>query len=304
MDDEKWEKVIKLIQLCKQTGNLSLIQSLIFKYLNELLHEINVKMVFIFHEPPIALKNSSIHEKMEKLNQYFFNNTGLILFKPQWINTIRSRELIFLNPLDGENHVNFSNFMGENTFSTITLNDLENLFKCYFEIKSHVKGLLSNNSNLNNSTKLKNNIILQGNGIFTPEQLILQDVLSHQEKQLSQEILQNGYSIEELAKLKQIKEMKQKVADFSSENRLHVKGDLKTDPFYLRFLLYSYNYYFLGMALLFFILFGILNISNMWMPNFYSNEFFSTLLMLFLLPAFLSLVFYFLFYFLFKSWRV
>ncbi len=298
VNDEKWEKVIKLIQLCKQTGNLSLIQSLIFKYLNNLLYEINGKMAFIFLEPPIALKNSLIHEKMEKLNQHFFNNTGLMLFKPQWINTIRSRELIFFNPLEGEN------FTDENAFSTITLNDLELLFKCYFEIKSHVKGLLSNNSKLNNSTKLKNNIIRQGNGVFTPEQLILQDVLSHQEKQLCNEILQKGYSIEELARLKQIKEMKQKVADFSSENRLHVRDDLKNDPFYIRFLLYSFNYYFLGLALLFFILFGILNISNTWMPNLYSNEFFSTLLMIFLLPAFLSLLFYFLFYFLFKSWRV
>ncbi len=298
LDDEKWEKVIKLIQLCKQTGNLSLIQSLIFKYLNDLLHKINMKLAVIFHDPPLALKNSLIHEKMEKLNEYFFNNTGLMLFKPQWINTIRSRELIYLNPLDGEN------ITDEDAFSTITLNDLELLFKCYFEIENHVKGLLLNNSNLNNSTKLKTNIILQGNGVFTPEQLILQDVLSYQEKQTCHEILQKGYSIEELARLKQIKEMKQKVADFSSENRLHVKSDLKNDPFYLRFLLYSFNYYFLGIALLFFILFGILNITYILMPNLYSKGFLSTLFMILLLPAFLSLVFYFLFYFLFKSWRV
>ncbi|MHA1797155.1 MAG: hypothetical protein ACTSVY_01795, partial [Candidatus Helarchaeota archaeon] len=188
MNDEKWEKVIKLIQLCKQTGNLSIIQSLIFKYLNNLLHEINMKIALIFHEPPIALKNSLIHEKMEKLNQHFFMNTRLTLFKPQWINNIRSHELIFFNPLDGDNQDNFSNFTEKNTLSTITLNNLELLFKCYFEIENHVKSLLSNNSNLNNSTKLKNNIHNESDG-FTPEQLILQDVLFHQEKHLCYEIL-------------------------------------------------------------------------------------------------------------------
>ena len=115
-------KLKKLIQVCKQTLNYKKLAVVGFILQSNLIDEIGLKLAFRLRNKNAGEK---VYEYMKAINDFFWHNIQLTIFRPEFIEKIKRVELIFLAN------------RGE-----ISMDAIKELFNLYFTLRNiHIPNL-------------------------------------------------------------------------------------------------------------------------------------------------------------------